>query len=130
MHILSRFHCDILHWYTFKKIFVRIFSLNTFRLWQPQLFATIHNFDNLNTNITNPTFCEILDISTSADVNKTAAFVETSSCEKVRYSIKKLINILKLKYILDYYILLFMIWFSDCCHRCSIHRNYYCHNCF
>ncbi|XP_012227333.2 synaptic vesicle glycoprotein 2B-like [Linepithema humile] len=61
--------------------------LNTLRLWQPQLFATIHNFDHLDTNITNPTFCEILDISTSAttmsDLNKTVAFEEISSCENI-----------------------------------------------
>ncbi|XP_025164006.1 synaptic vesicle glycoprotein 2B [Harpegnathos saltator] len=47
--------------------------LNTLRLWQPQLFATIENFKNLDTNVTDPTFCEILDISTSLDAARTVA---------------------------------------------------------
>lgn len=62
-----------------------IYSLNTLRLWQPQLFATIENFNNLDSNITNPTFCEILDISTSVKENKTAILEKMSNCENVRY---------------------------------------------
>ncbi|KAG5327294.1 SV2B protein, partial [Pseudoatta argentina] len=56
--------------------------LNTLRLWQPQLFATINNFYSLDTNITEPTFCEILDISTSINANKTVA-LERSTCETI-----------------------------------------------
>lgn len=57
--------------------------LNTLRLWQPQLFATIENFNSLSTDITNPTFCEILDISTSIKENTTVGLKETSNCEKI-----------------------------------------------
>ncbi|GAB1864206.1 Major facilitator superfamily (MFS) profile domain-containing protein [Camponotus japonicus] len=57
--------------------------LNTLRLWQPQLFTTIENFNSLNTNISNPTFCEILDISTSAKENITVSLEEMSNCEKI-----------------------------------------------
>ncbi|XP_018403059.1 PREDICTED: synaptic vesicle glycoprotein 2C-like [Cyphomyrmex costatus] len=56
--------------------------LNTLRLWQPQLFATINDFYSLNTNITEPTFCEILDISRSINANKTVA-LESSTCENI-----------------------------------------------
>lgn len=62
-----------------------IYSLNTLRLWQPQLFTTIENFNSLNTNITNPSFCEILDISTSVKENRTTTLEEMSNCENVRY---------------------------------------------
>lgn len=58
-------------------------SFNTLRLWQPQLFATIENFYSLDMNITNPTFCEILDISTSMNANKTIALEEISNCESI-----------------------------------------------
>ncbi|XP_077255282.1 uncharacterized protein LOC143893605 [Temnothorax americanus] len=61
--------------------FCGMLSVNTFRLWQPQLFATINHFYSLNTNITNPTFCEILDFSTSINANN--ALEETSSCENI-----------------------------------------------
>jgi len=59
--------------------------MNTLRLWQPQLFATLDNFDSLDMNMTNPTFCEILDVSTSINANKIIAFEEMSNCENVRY---------------------------------------------
>ncbi|XP_071626328.1 synaptic vesicle glycoprotein 2B [Temnothorax longispinosus] len=62
--------------------FCGMLSVNTFRLWQPQLFATINHFYSLNTNITNPTFCEILDFSTSINANKTV-LEGTSSCENI-----------------------------------------------
>ncbi|KYM81003.1 Synaptic vesicle glycoprotein 2A [Atta colombica] len=58
------------------------FILNTLRLWQPQLFATIDNFYSFDTNITEPTFCEILDISTSINRNKTVA-LERSTCKNI-----------------------------------------------
>ncbi|KYQ54830.1 Synaptic vesicle glycoprotein 2B [Trachymyrmex zeteki] len=61
--------------------FCMMLGLNTLRLWQPQLFATIDNFYSLDTNITEPTFCEILDISASINANKTA--LERSTCENV-----------------------------------------------
>lgn len=61
-----------------------IYSLNTLRLWQPQLFIAIENFNSLNSNINNLTFCEILDISTSVTENATVALKEMSNCEKVR----------------------------------------------
>ncbi|XP_016841776.1 synaptic vesicle glycoprotein 2B-like [Nasonia vitripennis] len=38
---------------------------NTLRLWQPQLFATLNNFQNGTSGGLNFTFCEILDNSTS-----------------------------------------------------------------
>lgn len=63
--------------------FCGMLGLNTLRLWQPQLFATIENFYNLDTNITNPTFCEILDFSTSINANKTVALEGMSSCESI-----------------------------------------------
>lgn len=69
-------------------------SLNTLRLWQPQLFTTIENFDSLDTNVTNPTFCEILDISTAiTNANKPAALEGMTNCEKVRHFFS--INILE-----------------------------------
>ncbi|XP_072752510.1 uncharacterized protein [Anoplolepis gracilipes] len=63
--------------------FCGMLCLNTVRLWQPQLFAMVENFNSLDTNITNPTFCEILDISTSIKDNKTAALKEMSNCETI-----------------------------------------------
>lgn len=64
--------------------FCGMLCLNTLRLWQPQLFATLENFNNLDTNITNPTFCEILDISTAFNENKTAALEEiNANCENI-----------------------------------------------
>ncbi|XP_032684839.1 synaptic vesicle glycoprotein 2B-like [Odontomachus brunneus] len=73
MPILSKPHlARILLFVTVQ--FGGMLSLNTLRLWQPQLFATIENFKNFDTNVTNPTFCEILDISTSLDAdNSTVA---------------------------------------------------------
>ncbi|XP_012543136.1 synaptic vesicle glycoprotein 2B isoform X2 [Monomorium pharaonis] len=61
--------------------FCLMLCMNTLRLWQPQLFATIDNFYSLNMNVTNPTFCEILDISMSISANKTVTLEEISSCE-------------------------------------------------
>ncbi|EZA47348.1 Synaptic vesicle glycoprotein 2B [Ooceraea biroi] len=63
--------------------FCEMLCLNTLRLWQPQLFTTIENFDNLDTNITNPTFCEIIDISTAADASKNVTLQGASGCESV-----------------------------------------------
>ncbi|KAH0955694.1 hypothetical protein HN011_001947, partial [Eciton burchellii] len=64
--------------------FCGMLCLNTLRLWQPQLFTTIENFDSLNSEVENPTFCEILDLSTTADANKTATFEGAApSCESV-----------------------------------------------
>ncbi|XP_050463756.1 synaptic vesicle glycoprotein 2B-like [Cataglyphis hispanica] len=63
--------------------FCGMLCLNTLRLWQPQLFATIENFNNLDSNITNPTFCEILDISTSVKENKTTILEKMSNCENI-----------------------------------------------
>ncbi|KAL6427218.1 hypothetical protein ACFW04_008670 [Cataglyphis niger] len=63
--------------------FCGMLCLNTLRLWQPQLFATIENFNNLDSNITNPTFCEILDISTSVKENKTIILEKMSNCENI-----------------------------------------------
>ncbi|XP_011874915.1 PREDICTED: synaptic vesicle glycoprotein 2B-like [Vollenhovia emeryi] len=63
--------------------FCGMLGLNTIRLWQPQLFATINNFYSLDTNITNPTFCEILDFSMSINANETVALGGTSSCENI-----------------------------------------------
>lgn len=62
--------------------FCAMLCLNTLRLWQPQLFATLDNFNSLDTNVTNPTFCEMLDISTSMK-NKTAPLEEISNCENI-----------------------------------------------
>ncbi|XP_011692708.1 PREDICTED: synaptic vesicle glycoprotein 2B-like [Wasmannia auropunctata] len=66
--------------------FCMMLGLNTLRLWQPQLFATIDNFYSLDTNVTNPTFCEILDISTSINANRTVALEEISTCENILIS--------------------------------------------
>ncbi|KAL6266719.1 hypothetical protein P5V15_003555 [Pogonomyrmex californicus] len=63
--------------------FCGMLGLNTLRLWQPQLFATLDNFPNLNINITNPTFCEILDISIPSNANETAVLEVTSNCENI-----------------------------------------------
>ncbi|XP_019884460.1 synaptic vesicle glycoprotein 2B [Camponotus floridanus] len=63
--------------------FCGMLCLNTLRLWQPQLFITIENFNSLNTNINNLTFCEILDISTSVTENATVALKEMLNCEKI-----------------------------------------------
>lgn len=60
-----------------------VYSLNTFRLWQPQLFATIKDIGS-RTNATNPTFCELLDISVSASANQIATSNGTANCENVR----------------------------------------------
>ncbi|XP_029674988.1 synaptic vesicle glycoprotein 2B-like isoform X2 [Formica exsecta] len=63
--------------------FCGMLCLNTLRLWQPQLFTTIENFNSLNTNITNPSFCEILDISTSVKENRTTTLEKMSNCENI-----------------------------------------------
>ncbi|KAL0131352.1 hypothetical protein PUN28_002694 [Cardiocondyla obscurior] len=63
--------------------FCGMLGLNTLRLWQPQLVAIIDHFYSLNTNVTDSTFCEILDMSTSINANKTIAMDATSSCENI-----------------------------------------------
>ncbi|XP_020286619.1 putative transporter svop-1 [Pseudomyrmex gracilis] len=62
--------------------FCGMLCLNTFRLWQPQLFATIKDIGS-RTNVTNPTFCELLDISVSANANQIATSNGTASCENI-----------------------------------------------
>ncbi|CAK9800163.1 Synaptic vesicle glycoprotein 2A [Anthophora plagiata] len=50
--------------------FGSMYASNTFRLWQPQLFTILTNFERSNYNITaehSPSFCEILDLSSPAD---------------------------------------------------------------
>lgn len=83
--LFNRFFCGT-HTLIFD-VFILInffYSLNTLRLWQPQLFATIENFYTLNTTLTNPTFCEILDFSMSINANKTVILDGISNCENVR----------------------------------------------
>ncbi|KAG7201620.1 hypothetical protein KM043_004360 [Ampulex compressa] len=56
--------------------FCGLLGMNTLRLWQPQLFAMLDNFDSDKHNMTDrdPTFCEILDLSTmSANVEVPAS---------------------------------------------------------
>ncbi|XP_076750991.1 synaptic vesicle glycoprotein 2B isoform X2 [Xylocopa sonorina] len=50
--------------------FGSMYAAHTIRLWQPQLFAILDNFDRTSHNLTagyEPTFCEILDLSSAAD---------------------------------------------------------------
>lgn len=59
-------------------------AMNTLRLWQPQLFAILNNFNSFDYNSTNgePTFCEILDYSTMVSANQSAAHAtaQITSC--------------------------------------------------
>ncbi|XP_051169662.1 synaptic vesicle glycoprotein 2C-like [Leptopilina boulardi] len=51
-----------------------IMTLNTIRLWQPQIFTILTYFDNLpNKGTEELSFCEILDSSKSVIANQTAA---------------------------------------------------------
>ncbi|XP_033328680.2 uncharacterized protein LOC117221661 [Megalopta genalis] len=62
--------------------FATMLAFNTIRLWQPQLFAILNNFDSSNHNATtegDPSFCEILDRST---VQK-AAEVDQLACQNI-----------------------------------------------
>nr|XP_003705033.1 PREDICTED: synaptic vesicle glycoprotein 2B-like [Megachile rotundata] len=59
--------------------FGSLWLTNTFRLWQPQLFATLENFNSLGHNATqDPTFCEIMDFSTAVDASE--AIVDRTHC--------------------------------------------------
>lgn len=60
--------------------------MNTIRLWQPQLFTILDNYNSLNYNATagqELSFCEILDTSTVA--GGVSAVVENSTCVNVRH---------------------------------------------
>ncbi|XP_043791118.1 synaptic vesicle glycoprotein 2B-like isoform X1 [Apis laboriosa] len=64
--------------------FGSMFATNTFRLWQPQLFTILENFDPLNYNLTaehESTFCEILDFSTSLSASENT--VENATCKNI-----------------------------------------------
>ncbi|XP_066603003.1 synaptic vesicle glycoprotein 2B-like [Prorops nasuta] len=61
--------------------FCGLLTMNTFRLWQPQLFTILSEFNqedhsDLGESLT---FCEILDYSTFSEHNKTIAPVDQSS---------------------------------------------------
>lgn len=53
--------------------FCSMLGLNTIRLWQPQMFAILGDFDPIDYNITDhvPGFCEILDAATAMARNTT-----------------------------------------------------------
>ncbi|PBC31175.1 Synaptic vesicle glycoprotein 2C [Apis cerana cerana] len=62
--------------------FGSMFATNTFRLWQPQLFTILENFDPLSYNLTaehESTFCEILDFTTSLSASEN--IVENATCK-------------------------------------------------
>ena len=61
--------------------FGSMLAMNTIRLWQPQLFTILDNYNSLNNNATagqDLSFCEILDTSTVA--NGVPAVAENSTC--------------------------------------------------
>ncbi|XP_076658715.1 uncharacterized protein LOC143362431 [Halictus rubicundus] len=72
--------------------FATMLTMNTIRLWQPQLFTILDNFDSVNYNGTterDPSFCEILDYSTA----QKAAEVEQSACANIVVSQSVYLNI-------------------------------------
>ncbi|KAL2739332.1 synaptic vesicle glycoprotein 2B-like [Vespula maculifrons] len=71
--------------------FCSMLALNTIRLWQPQLFAILQDFNPIDFNITDhdPAFCEILDAVTyqSAqslqNMDLSGDIIEVVNCSKV-----------------------------------------------
>ncbi|XP_017890725.1 synaptic vesicle glycoprotein 2B-like [Ceratina calcarata] len=64
--------------------FGSMYITNTIRLWQPQLFAILENFDPTNYNLTAkyaPTFCEILDLSSVTNISATIS--ENVTCTNI-----------------------------------------------
>ncbi|OAD47035.1 Synaptic vesicle glycoprotein 2B [Eufriesea mexicana] len=61
--------------------FGSMYATNTIRLWQPQLFTILENFDAEDYDLTagQQTFCEILDLS-STSANASATGVGNASC--------------------------------------------------
>ncbi|XP_015181733.1 PREDICTED: synaptic vesicle glycoprotein 2B-like [Polistes dominula] len=71
--------------------FCSMLSLNTIRLWQPQLFSILNDFNPIDNNITDhePAFCEILDIVTySKNTNVTSDMIEAVDCSNIVISEK------------------------------------------
>ncbi|XP_015517587.1 synaptic vesicle glycoprotein 2B isoform X1 [Neodiprion lecontei] len=73
-------------------------ALNTIRLWLPQLFTIIENFDDIGYDDTKgpPTFCEMLDISMIAEANKTSlnsTTIDPRHCENMVVDKSVYINI-------------------------------------
>ncbi|CAL7946178.1 unnamed protein product [Xylocopa violacea] len=65
--------------------FGSMYAAHTIRLWQPQLFAILDNFDGTSYNLTagyEPTFCEILDLSTAAG-RTSASVAENVTCTDI-----------------------------------------------
>ncbi|KAF3426981.1 hypothetical protein E2986_12193 [Frieseomelitta varia] len=65
--------------------FGSMYTTNTTRLWQPQLFTILENFDPADHNLTaehSSTFCEILDLSTVAN-GTFAATAGNATCTNV-----------------------------------------------
>lgn len=74
-------------------------TMNTLRLWLPQIFAILEQFDYISYDHVdeNPTFCQILDISTSVTANETAMTVDTDKdeyCEQVIVDSSMYLNII------------------------------------
>ncbi|KAK2580653.1 hypothetical protein KPH14_007759 [Odynerus spinipes] len=67
--------------------FCSMLGLNTIRLWQPQIFAILENFDPIKYNINDhePAFCEILDAATNLAKNTSmiGGDVEPKNCSEV-----------------------------------------------
>ncbi|XP_046815790.1 synaptic vesicle glycoprotein 2B-like [Vespa crabro] len=68
--------------------FCSMLALNTIRLWQPQLFAILQDFNPIDFNITDyePAFCEILDAvtySSAQNANLTNNIIEVTNCSKI-----------------------------------------------
>ncbi|KAI4482508.1 hypothetical protein M0802_013644 [Mischocyttarus mexicanus] len=66
--------------------FCSMLALNTIRLWQPQLFAILHDFNPIDYNITDhePAFCETLDLVTySKSANLTNDIDQVVDCSNI-----------------------------------------------
>ncbi|XP_043589962.1 synaptic vesicle 2-related protein-like [Bombus pyrosoma] len=72
--------------------FGSMYTTNTIRMWQPQLFTILENFDPVNHNLTEEhksTFCEILDFFSVAD--ETSAAIE-ENCTNIVVSKSVYVN--------------------------------------
>ena len=74
--------------------FGSMYTTNTIRMWQPQLFTILGNFDPVNYNLTEghkSTFCEILDFFSVAD-ETSAAIEENVNCTNIVVSESVYVN--------------------------------------
>lgn len=74
--------------------FGSMYTTNTIRMWQPQLFTILGNFDPVNHNLTEghkSTFCDILDFFSAVDETP-AAIEENVNCTNIVVSESVYVN--------------------------------------